>query len=472
MSKVAEPLGNEPAKQKRNRGELAGLLAGGMGGKAPTTASALKKGEKESSSGDWGAVFHAGILVHDDETTSPPRRRMRSRSSGRAASAPLPAQNPPDLAPPPLSPQPAAGVAHTPVAARPAVAATPAATPRAPADPFEHGMGKGSRIMDLELVQQELRQHTCCKMCAKAKQKQVLLEFAEYYEALMAAAIEAAAAGESVERFEPADMVHSFISSRHGSGVSLGNVPSHELVDEKVCGAASTLHFKCPGLSMRSQLSPEAPASGNRHRFRLDTSVKVRAEGRLTPTARWAVNQRLALAALQSGMQAGDFHTILALLGVPVKKSFAFKGKGWRGAERAIGACIEDVAEESCFEALRDEIEQTIAAKLKLELEMKQAEEEAAKTARLFVDVGLESGSEEEGEAAGAAPMDGESEDSEWRSSAGSRDGSGGSDGGSDDGSSSSSSSSGSGRSSSSGGRGGRANGEVHFDGNFGFWPA
>ena len=82
----------------------------------------------------------------------------------------------------------------------------------------------------------------------------------------------------------------------------------------------------------------------------------------LSPTAGFAVNQRIALAATASGKQAGNIPTLFATMDSPLTANFAFKGRPFRRAELAVGHAIETVAQESCMEALELEVRLTVAA--------------------------------------------------------------------------------------------------------------
>jgi hypothetical protein len=82
----------------------------------------------------------------------------------------------------------------------------------------------------------------------------------------------------------------------------------------------------------------------------------------LSPTVGFAVNQRIALAAMASGKQAGDIHTLFAAMDLPLTASFAFKGRPFRRAELAVVHAAETVAQESCMEALEPEVRLTVEA--------------------------------------------------------------------------------------------------------------
>jgi hypothetical protein len=82
----------------------------------------------------------------------------------------------------------------------------------------------------------------------------------------------------------------------------------------------------------------------------------------LSPTARLAANQRIALAAAASGKQAGDIHKLFVKLDVPLAASSALKRRPFRRAELSVDHAIETVAQESCMEALELVVQSAAAA--------------------------------------------------------------------------------------------------------------
>jgi hypothetical protein len=128
-------------------------------------------------------------------------------------------------------------------------------------------------------------------------------------------------------------------------------VPPQKLVEETPVGLASVFMFECSGIRRRGSVGTSATGThSNKHRFKVFTSKRVHKDC-LSPTAGFAVNQRIALAATASGKQAGDIHTLFATMDLPLMASFAFKGQPFRRAEL-----------ESCMEALELEVRLTVTA--------------------------------------------------------------------------------------------------------------
>jgi hypothetical protein len=124
--------------------------------------------------------------------------------------------------------------------------------------------------------------------------------------------------------------------------------------------------FECSGIRRHGSVGTSATGTHlNKHRFKVFTSKRVHKDC-LSPTAGFAVNQRIALAATASGKQAGDIHTLFATMDLPLTASFALKGRPFRRAELvtelAVGHAIETVAQESCMEALELKVRLTVAA--------------------------------------------------------------------------------------------------------------
>lgn len=235
-------------------------------------------------------------------------------------------------------------------------------------------LGLGARIMELPLLLSKLEHNVVCKACAMARQEQELYEFALWYDDLLPRRMrpreDARPEDMPVVRPLPADAVKLFRLARNGGGRSVRTVPGFKLTRESQFGLASELCFECSGLSRLDNSTDVRPGSGNTHRFTLHTSPRVK-DSAVRGSAAWAVNQRAALAALQSGQTAGDFFSILTVLGIPMSPHFVFRGQSaWRSSEVAVGKAMNAVAWESCNESLREEVELTIAAKKKALVEM------------------------------------------------------------------------------------------------------
>jgi len=159
------------------------------------------------------------------------------------------------------------------------------------------------------------------------------------------------------------DVWRSFVAERSAAGsASYTVVPPQKLVKETPFGLASEFMFECSGIRRRGSVGTSATGShSNKHRFKVFTSKRVHKDC-LSPTAGFAVNQRIALAATASGKWAGDIHTLFATMDLPFTASSAFKGRPFRRAELSVGHAIETVAQESCMEALELEVQFTVAA--------------------------------------------------------------------------------------------------------------
>jgi hypothetical protein len=104
-------------------------------------------------------------------------------------------------------------------------------------------------------------------------------------------------------------------------------VPLQKLLKETPVGLASKFMFECSGIRRRGSVGTSATGThSNKNRFKVFTSKRVQKDC-LSPTAGFAVNQRIALAATASGKQAGDIHTLFETSELPLTASFAFKGR-------------------------------------------------------------------------------------------------------------------------------------------------
>ena len=385
------------------------LLSFGRNRRRAGTKNTLLVGEVPGSNGsvagETGAKWFQGIMPGNDVLSG---RQQRKRAPADSADAsPGVGGNDGQGQPPSTFLQPSPTAAHSPEPNQPHVGRLSFGRPRGgDGGGKDSTLGKGSRIVDLQLLLRKLEQHMVCRSCAEWRQKQALLEYGVYLEQLLPRRLRPRdglrAEDMPVGTPEPGEAVESFLKSRQGRGASLQKIPTFELVAEDCSGAASALCFKCRGLSRTDDSTDARPGDGHSHRFVVYTSAKVADEG-AKGTAKWAVNQRLALAALQSGTTAGDWFSILTLLGIPVARNFAFSGTSWRTSERTVGRAVESISEESCMEALRDEVELTIAAKRQAMLEVAARAAAAAETAAEGRrSLGLFGSSDEEDEVGGA----------------------------------------------------------------------
>ena len=80
------------------------------------------------------------------------------------------------------------------------------------------------------------------------------------------------------------------------------------------------------------------------------------------------VNKRLAFGAMRIGRGGTDLHTVFAHAGIPISLNFGYIGKAFNRVMLSIGTDIEAVAEETCFEALADEVALTKAEEVDVEM--------------------------------------------------------------------------------------------------------
>jgi hypothetical protein len=98
---------------------------------------------------------------------------------------------------------------------------------------------------------------------------------------------------------------------------------SPKIVKEMPVGLASEFMFECSGIRRRVSVGTSATGThSNKHRFKVFPSQRVH----ISPTAGFAVNQRIALAATTSRKQAGDIRTLFATMGVPLADLFDAPG--------------------------------------------------------------------------------------------------------------------------------------------------
>jgi len=223
-------------------------------------------------------------------------------------------------------------------------------------------LSKSTRLIDLETFLPQFYKRTSCRSCVEARNKQNLQDFAAFYDGHF----EGLGLWKLAEhkRPNPVDVWRSFVAERSAAGsASYTFVPPQKLVKETPVGLASEFMFECSEIRRHGSVGISAMgAHSNKHRFKVFTSQRVHKDC-LSPTAGFAVNQRIALAATASGKQAGDIHTLFATMDLPLTAIFAFKGQPFRRAELAVGHAIETVvAQESCMEALELEVRLTEAA--------------------------------------------------------------------------------------------------------------
>jgi hypothetical protein len=222
-------------------------------------------------------------------------------------------------------------------------------------------LGKGTRLIDLETFLPQFYKRTSCCSCVEARNKQKLQDFAVFYDGH----VEGLGLWKQArhKRPNPVYVWRTFVTERSAAGSSSYTlVPPQKLVKETPVGLASEFVFECSGMRSRGSVGTSATGThSNKHRFKVFTSKRVHIDCR-SPTAGFAVNQRIALAATASGKQAGEIQTLCATMDLQLTASFAFKGRPFRRAELTVGHAIETVAQESCMEALELEVRLTVAA--------------------------------------------------------------------------------------------------------------
>jgi hypothetical protein len=202
-------------------------------------------------------------------------------------------------------------------------------------------LGKGTRLIDLETFLPQFYKRTSCRSCVEARNKEDLQDFAAFYDGHL----EELGLWKRAEhkRPNPVDVWRSFVAERSAAGSALYTfVPPQKLVKETPVGLASKFMFECSGIRRRGSVGTSATGThSNKHGFKVFTSKRVHKDF-LSPTAGFAVNQRIALAATASGKQAGDIHTFFATIDLLLTASFAFKWRPFRRAELAVGHAIRD----------------------------------------------------------------------------------------------------------------------------------
>jgi len=356
--------------QKRRSREEVNMAAGGAGGE-PLSARYSKRGGVQAASGDWLALetSRKGAASAPLSETSVGSSGTMSRPSSQTPTPSVTFNE--NLC---FSCSPPIGLS-SPSSNRPATPSTPVASATKHVDISADSKGCGTRLMDLGLLLAWVEKSTCCRRCTQGIILQTLDDFVSHVE-------NSEEDGDSTL----ADKLLSFKRQRSAwrSGDSFNlDMPHLELKKEDRFGAASVLTFQCTRHSVHAayvgrEHGDKRALGGNVHVSKLltsrrDTSVRRQTSLKRMTTGSFGVNKRLGFGLMAIGRGSVDLHTLFSHLDMPISLRFALKGADqFRGVMVDVGGSIEAVAEESCLEAMADEVALT---------KKKEVEERAAATA-------------------------------------------------------------------------------------------